>query len=111
MGAILLFPPLVLARLMDPLLGRLNAALVRYEGQRLASSPVLRLRASVHVGPLSLPDHRGNAINDTTRRIPRASVQVNGVTEDGKSSMTESSHLQVFRNKPCVMSCLRSYRE
>lgn len=68
-GAILLFPPSVLARLVDPLLGRLNAALVRYEQQRLASSPVLRLRASVHVGPLSLPDHRGNAINDTTRLL------------------------------------------
>ncbi|MFF8918736.1 hypothetical protein ACF08M_36875 [Streptomyces sp. NPDC015032] len=68
-GAILLFPPSVLARLVDPLLGRLNAALVRYEQQRLASSPVLRLRASVHVGPLSLPDHRGNAINDTNRLL------------------------------------------
>ncbi|MGV9340358.1 hypothetical protein [Streptomyces sp. NPDC003688] len=68
-GAILLFPPSVLARLVDPLLGRLDAALVRYERQRLASSPVLRLRASVHVGPLSLPDHRGDAINDTTRLL------------------------------------------
>ncbi|MFB7401947.1 hypothetical protein ACFCZR_17435 [Streptomyces rubiginosohelvolus] len=68
-GAILLFPPSVLARLVDPLLVRLNAALMRYEQQRLASSPVLRLRASVHVGPLSLPDHRGNAINDTTRLL------------------------------------------
>ncbi|QDY79492.1 hypothetical protein [Streptomyces qinzhouensis] len=68
-GAILLFPPAVLARLVDPLLVRLNAALVRYEQQRLASSPVLRLRAGVHVGPLSLPDHRGNAIDDTTRLL------------------------------------------
>ncbi|WP_395369312.1 hypothetical protein OHU45_09075 [Streptomyces tubercidicus] len=68
-GAILLFPPPLLARLVDPLLGRLNAALVRYEQQRLASGPVLRLRASVHVGPLSLPDHRGEAINDTTRLL------------------------------------------
>ncbi|MFJ4972987.1 hypothetical protein [Streptomyces sp. NPDC088755] len=68
-GAILLFPPSVLARLVDPLLDRLNAALMRYERQRLASSPVLRLRASVHIGPLSLPDHRGNAINDTTRLL------------------------------------------
>ncbi|MFE0681223.1 hypothetical protein ACFW17_10500 [Streptomyces sp. NPDC058961] len=68
-GAILLFPPSVLARLVDPLLGRLNAALVRYERQRLASSPVLRLRASVHVGPLSLPGHRGDAINDTVRLL------------------------------------------
>ncbi|WP_317453962.1 hypothetical protein [Streptomyces sp. TRM68416] len=68
-GAILLFPPSALARLVDPLLGRLNAALVRYERQRLASSPLLRLRASVHVGPLSLPDHRGSAINETARLL------------------------------------------
>ncbi|MGW2327942.1 hypothetical protein ACWC5C_19485 [Streptomyces sp. NPDC001700] len=68
-GAILLFPPGMLARLVDPLLGRLAAALMRYEQQRLASSPILRLRASVHVGPLSLPDHRGIAINDTTRLL------------------------------------------
>ncbi|MFG2944677.1 hypothetical protein [Streptomyces adustus] len=68
-GVILLFPPAVLARLVDPLLGQLNASLVRYEQQRLASSPVLRLRVSVHSGPLSLPDHRGDAINDTTRLL------------------------------------------
>ncbi|WP_217223013.1 hypothetical protein [Streptomyces anulatus] len=68
-GAILLFPPSVVARLVDPLLGQLNAALGRYERQRLASSPTLRLRVSVHVGPLSLPDHRGDAINDTTRLL------------------------------------------
>ncbi|MEU9145410.1 hypothetical protein [Streptomyces sp. NPDC048349] len=68
-GAILLFPPSVLARLVDPLLGRLNAALVRYERQRLASSPLLRLRASVHVGPLPLPEHRGKATNDTVRLL------------------------------------------
>ncbi|MBI0293195.1 hypothetical protein JBE04_01455 [Streptomyces sp. PRKS01-29] len=68
-GAILLFPPSVLARLVDPLLGRLNAALMRYERYRLASSPLLRLRASVHVGPLSLPHHRGNAINETVRLL------------------------------------------
>ncbi|MFF9706833.1 hypothetical protein ACF1FE_37775 [Streptomyces griseofuscus] len=68
-GAILLFPPSVLARLVDPLLGRLNAALVRYERQRLASSPLLRLRASLHVGPLSLSNHRGKAINETARLL------------------------------------------
>ncbi|MGV9653385.1 hypothetical protein [Streptomyces sp. NPDC003554] len=74
-GAILLFPPAVLARLVDPLLGRLNAALVRYEQQRLASSPVLRLRASVHAGPLSLPDHRGDAINDTARLLDSSATR------------------------------------
>ncbi|MFE3390344.1 hypothetical protein [Streptomyces anulatus] len=68
-GAILVFPPSVVARLVDPLLGRLNAALGCYERRRLASSPTLRLRVSVHVGPLSLPDHRGDAINDTARLL------------------------------------------
>ncbi|MFD3582874.1 hypothetical protein [Streptomyces sp. NPDC058683] len=68
-GAILLFSPAMLTRLVDPLMGQLNAALTRYERQRLASSPILRLRASVHVGPLSLPDHRGDAINDTARLL------------------------------------------
>lgn len=68
-GMILAFAPHVLARLIDPVLGELNAALVRYEQQRLAGSPVVRLRASVHVGPLSLPERRGDAINEACRLI------------------------------------------
>ncbi|WP_405939242.1 hypothetical protein OG338_23810 [Streptomyces sp. NBC_00726] len=82
-GAILLFPPSALARLVDPLLGRLNAALVRYERHRLASSPALRLRASVHIGPLSLPHHRGDAINDTVRLLDsRATRQALSAAKD-----------------------------
>ncbi|MFE3637497.1 hypothetical protein [Streptomyces sp. NPDC059168] len=68
-GAILLFPASLLARLVDPLLGRLNAALQRYRQQQLTDSPLVRLRVSVHVGPLSLPRHRGDAINDTARLL------------------------------------------
>lgn len=68
-GAILAFAPHVLARLIDPVLGELNAALVRYDRQRLSGAPLLRLRASVHVGPLSLPDRRGDAINEACRLI------------------------------------------
>ncbi|MGW4376094.1 hypothetical protein ACWEJ7_20795 [Streptomyces albidoflavus] len=68
-GAILVFPPSTLALLVDPLLDLLNAALVRHERRRRKDSPVLRLRASVHAGPLSLPDHRGDAINDVTRLL------------------------------------------
>ncbi|MFE7569817.1 hypothetical protein ACFU76_23075 [Streptomyces sp. NPDC057539] len=74
-GVILLFPPAVLARLVDPLLGRLNSALVRYERQRLASSQAVRLRASVHVGPVPLPRLRGgNAIVEVCRLLESRAV-------------------------------------
>ncbi|MFG2351509.1 hypothetical protein [Streptomyces phaeochromogenes] len=68
-GAIFVFPARETGRLVAPLLGHLNAALVRYDRERLASSPAIRLRASVHAGPLSLPDHRGDAINEACRLI------------------------------------------
>ncbi|WP_329224668.1 hypothetical protein OG488_38555 [Streptomyces sp. NBC_01460] len=74
-GAILVFPAPYLARLVDPLLGRLNAALTRYDQQRLSSAPAVYLRASVHVGPLSLPDHRGDAINDACRLVDSQEVR------------------------------------
>ncbi|MET8012867.1 hypothetical protein ABZU86_13525 [Streptomyces sp. NPDC005271] len=65
-GAITVLPAQHLARLVDPLLTNLNAALHRYNAQRLASHPAIRLRASVHVGPLT-PGHRGDAINEACR--------------------------------------------
>ncbi|MFD8978459.1 hypothetical protein [Streptomyces sp. NPDC059564] len=68
-GAILVLPAADIARLVDPLLENLHAALVRYDRQRLASAPPIRLRAAVHVGPLSLPDHRGDAINEVCRLL------------------------------------------
>lgn len=68
-GVILLLPPRDAARLVDPLLGNLSAALQRYEGIRMAAAPAIRLRAAVHVGPLSVPDHRGAAINDACRLV------------------------------------------
>ncbi|GLW59375.1 hypothetical protein Kpho01_73850 [Kitasatospora phosalacinea] len=74
-GAILVLPPEHAARLVDPLLGNLSAALQRYEGVRMASAPPLRLRAAVHVGPLSVPDHRGAAINDACRLADSAVVR------------------------------------
>ncbi|MFI6449625.1 hypothetical protein [Kitasatospora sp. NPDC050543] len=63
------------ARLVDPLLGFLGAALERYDGIRLASAPPIRLRASVHVGPLTLPDHRGDAINEACRLVSSDAVR------------------------------------
>ncbi|MEV7928473.1 hypothetical protein [Kitasatospora sp. NPDC088779] len=68
-GVILLLPPRHVARLVDPLLGSLSAALQRYEGIRMAAAPAICLRAAIHVGPLSVPDHRGAAINDACRLV------------------------------------------
>ncbi|AVH94387.1 hypothetical protein C5L38_04355 [Streptomyces sp. WAC00288] len=68
-GAILVLPAEDVALLVDPLLGHLHSALVRYDRERLAASPPMRLRVAVHVGPLSQPDHRGDAINDVCRLL------------------------------------------
>ncbi|MFD7817624.1 hypothetical protein ACFV6E_32590 [Streptomyces sp. NPDC059785] len=74
-GAFLLFPSSLVARLVDPLLGRLDAALRRYRQHQLADSPLVRLRVSVHAGPLSLPHHRGDAINDAARLLNSQAVR------------------------------------
>ncbi|MFP1629772.1 hypothetical protein ACLB9X_32475 [Streptomyces sp. 5K101] len=73
-GAVIVLSAQHLARLVDPLLTHLNAALHRYDQQRLASSPAIRLRASVHVGPLE-PGHRGDAINDACRLVDSTAVR------------------------------------
>lgn len=75
-GAIFVLPARDTARLIDPLLGNLSEALARYDtNERLASGPAIRLRASVHTGPLSLPDHRGDAINEACRLIDSRAVR------------------------------------
>ncbi|MER7702545.1 hypothetical protein ABTX81_06580 [Kitasatospora sp. NPDC097605] len=68
-GVILLLEPRHVARLVDPFLGNLSASLQRHEGLRKDSAPTIRLRAAVHVGPLSVPDGRGAAINDACRLV------------------------------------------
>ncbi|MEU4097908.1 hypothetical protein [Streptomyces sp. NPDC026673] len=68
-GAIFVLPARHTARLVDPFLGHLSRALDRYDQTRLASAPRIRLRASVHVGPLAPPNHRGDAINDACRLV------------------------------------------
>ncbi|WSQ15104.1 hypothetical protein OG604_49525 [Streptomyces sp. NBC_01231] len=68
-GAIFVLPARHAARLVDPLLGHLQLALERREQTRLASAPSIRLRASVHVGPLEPPKHRGDAANDACRLV------------------------------------------
>ncbi|MFD4535679.1 hypothetical protein ACFWNL_23615 [Kitasatospora sp. NPDC058397] len=82
-GVILLLPPGDVARLVDPLLGNLSAALQRYEGVRMAAAPAIRVRAAVHIGPLSVPDHRGAAINDACRLVNSdAAYQAVAAAED-----------------------------
>uniref|UniRef100_A0AAU1TZ68 Guanylate cyclase domain-containing protein n=1 Tax=Streptomyces sp. NBC_00119 TaxID=2975659 RepID=A0AAU1TZ68_9ACTN len=68
-GAIFVLPARHAARLVDPLLVHLGQALERREQTRLASAPTIRLRASVHVGPLAPPHHRGDAANDACRLV------------------------------------------
>ncbi|MFF4323291.1 hypothetical protein [Streptomyces sp. NPDC001568] len=74
-GSIYLLPARHAARLVDPFLGHLKLALERREQSRLASSPSIRLRASVHVGPLVLPDHRGDAAVDACRLVESVAVR------------------------------------
>ncbi|UUU23753.1 hypothetical protein [Streptomyces sp. DSM 40750] len=68
-GAIFVLPARHAARLVDPFLDNLRQALDRHERSRLADEPKLRLRASVHVGPLEPPAHRGDAANDACRLV------------------------------------------
>ncbi|WP_228083868.1 hypothetical protein [Streptomyces profundus] len=68
-GAIFVVPARYAARLVDPLLTHLGQELARHEQTRLASAAPIRLRASVHVGPLQPPDYRGDAINVACRLV------------------------------------------
>ncbi|MFF3459693.1 hypothetical protein ACFYXH_36440 [Streptomyces sp. NPDC002730] len=74
-GAIFVLPARHAARLIDPLLIHLGQALERREQTRLASAPPIRLRVSVHVGPLAPPDHRGDAANDACRLVDSDAVR------------------------------------
>ncbi|GAA3185311.1 hypothetical protein GCM10010451_38160 [Streptomyces virens] len=74
-GAIFVLPARHAARLVDPLLSHLAQALARREQTRLASSPTIRLRASVHVGPLESSAHRGDAANDACRYVDSNAVR------------------------------------
>ncbi|SFL68167.1 hypothetical protein [Streptomyces pini] len=73
-GAIFVLPARDAARLID-LLSHLNDALVRRHKARLADSPPIRLRASVHTGPLVMPGYRGDAINDACRFVDSQAVR------------------------------------
>lgn len=67
-GFILGLPTTRMWRLIDPLIENLDRVLYRYDQARLASTPPVRLRVSVHLGPL--PDsYRGSAINDLCRLV------------------------------------------
>ncbi|MFE8987995.1 hypothetical protein ACFYMI_09170 [Streptomyces collinus] len=73
-GAIFVLPARHAARLVDPFLDNLRQALERYERTRPAGASRLRLRASVHVGPLTAPAYRGDAVNDACRLVDSKQV-------------------------------------
>ncbi|MEV4176170.1 hypothetical protein [Nonomuraea sp. NPDC049709] len=67
-GFVLVLPTARMWRLIDPLIENLDRVLYRYDQARLVSTPPVRLRVSVHLGPL--PDSfRGSAINDLFRLV------------------------------------------
>ncbi|MFI6730368.1 hypothetical protein NRF20_05775 [Streptomyces sp. R-74717] len=75
-GGIFVLPARDTTRLVDPLLGHLNAALSRYDkNARLHSGPEIRLRASVHVGPVSLPGRRNRAVVEACRLVDSEAVR------------------------------------
>lgn len=104
-GAIVVFPAPYLAQLVDPLLELLNAALTRYNQQRLSSGPDVYLRASVHVGPSSLPDHRGDAINEACRLVE--SQEVRGALA---AAMKEGAFLAVALSETAYRRTVRAER-
>jgi len=66
--------PEYLPRLIDPLLRELQSELQEREHRRLAWEPRLRLRASIHIGPL--PDSGvGKPMNDTHRLLDSDQVR------------------------------------
>jgi len=67
-GFILILRAALLPRLIDPLIGRLDTCLRRYDNARPAHEPPLHVRAGVHIGPLTV-DHRGEAINTVCRYV------------------------------------------
>ncbi|WP_327070919.1 hypothetical protein OG500_35370 [Kitasatospora sp. NBC_01250] len=67
-GFLLAMPVRRLWRLVDPLPEKLEAALAAYDAQRRAADPEIRVRMSVHVGPLP-SDYHGDPMNDACRLL------------------------------------------
>jgi hypothetical protein len=97
-GAIFVLPAQYAARLVDPFLMHLSRALERHERTRLASAPSIRLRASVHTGPLESPDHRGDAVNDACRLVDSdAARQAMAAAVDHRVPLAAAVSDTVFR--------------
>ncbi|MCL8010317.1 hypothetical protein [Streptomyces sp. AS02] len=97
-GAVFVLPARHAARLVDPFLDNLRQALDRYERTRLAGAPQLRLRASVHVGPLEPPAHRGDAVNDACRFIDsKPAYQAMAAATDNDLPLAAAVSDAVFR--------------
>ncbi|MFD7662705.1 hypothetical protein [Streptomyces sp. NPDC059788] len=67
-GCILAMPVRRMWRLVEPLPEILDSVLARYDRERFASVPEIRVRMSVHLGPVS-EKYRGDPINDACRLI------------------------------------------
>ncbi|MFI7099410.1 hypothetical protein ACIBK8_08635 [Streptomyces sp. NPDC050161] len=67
-GCILAMPIRRMWRLVEPLPEILDGVLARYDRERFASMPEIRVRMSVHLGPVS-ESYRGDPINDACRLI------------------------------------------
>ncbi|MFJ9718540.1 hypothetical protein ACIRPQ_21810 [Streptomyces sp. NPDC101213] len=98
-GAIFVLPSRHAARLVDPFLTYLGHALGNREQSRLDSAPVIQLRASVHVGPLEPPDHRGGAANDACRLVDSdAARQAMAAAEANRLLLAAAVSDTVFRH-------------
>ncbi|GAB2723166.1 hypothetical protein [Kitasatospora kifunensis] len=67
-GFLVAMPVSRLWRLVDPLPENLENILARHDRERFASTPEIRVRMSVHVGPLP-ESYRGHPINDVCRLV------------------------------------------
>lgn len=86
-GAVYVLPARHTARLIDPLLSRLGQALAQHDRTRPASSPSIRLRVSIHVGPLEPPHHHGDAIVHACRLVDSGAARTAMVAAVGHDLM------------------------
>ncbi|MDH6136224.1 hypothetical protein P3T37_005643 [Kitasatospora sp. MAA4] len=85
-GFLLAMPVQRLWRLVDPLPEKLETALADYDAHRQAADPEIRVRMSVHVGPLP-SDYHGDPMNDACRLLD---------SDAAKAAMEQAKKLDTF---------------
>jgi class 3 adenylate cyclase len=85
-GFLLAMPVARLWRLVDPLPENLESILARRDRGRRAVDPQIRVRMSVHVGPLP-PEYRGDPMNDACRLVD---------SDAAKSAVTHAERLDSY---------------